>query len=123
MKSKRIKTQSLAEASVLLTLAVAVVLGMQVYIKRSLQARYKSSVDTAVNMASSVVGVSLEDSLKQYEPYYQKMTSNSTMKYLDSDSAEGSGSGQKIINSRHSQYKSRISSSEGVDFNEDEVWE
>ena len=54
------KAQTLAEYSILAGLIIAALLGMQLYVKRGLQARYKKVVD----VAGEVAGV------QQYEPYY-----------------------------------------------------
>jgi len=113
------KAQTLSEMSLLLMLTVAVILGMQGYIKRSLQARYKSSIDAAVELAASLA----ESSLKQYEPYYENTTSDSTLKYLNIDTAKYEGSDRKIATGQHFQSKSQISSLKGVDFDGDDIWE
>ncbi len=51
----------MAEYSVCLALVLAALLGMQLYVKRGLQWRYKELVDHAAKQAASP---------KQYEPYY-----------------------------------------------------
>lgn len=56
----RNKAQSLAEYAILVSIIVVTLLGIQVYVKRGLQAKYKSFVDGA----GESVGI------KQYEPYY-----------------------------------------------------
>lgn len=53
--------QGVAEYSVCLALVVAALFGMQVYVKRGLQGRYKQVVDHTAKSASSP---------RQYEPYY-----------------------------------------------------
>ena len=61
------KAQSLAEYAVLVALIVAALAGINVYLKRGLQARYKTLVDAAAIVTKSTgekVGIS------QYEPYY-----------------------------------------------------
>jgi len=62
------RAQSVAEYSVCLALVLAALLGMQIYVKRGLQGRYKELVDHAVNRAASAA--QLPTSPKQYEPYY-----------------------------------------------------
>lgn len=54
------KAQSLGEMAILVSLVTAAVFGMQAYVKRGLQARYKTVVDAV----GDVYG------LHQYEPYY-----------------------------------------------------
>ena len=58
----------MAEYSVCLALVLATLLGMQLYVKRGLQGRYKELLDHTVKQAASTAG--LATSPKQYEPYY-----------------------------------------------------
>ncbi len=62
------RAQSVAEYSVCLALVLAALLGMQVYVKRGLQGRYKEAVDHAAKQAASAAQLAI--SPKQYEPYY-----------------------------------------------------
>ena len=79
--SSKNKAQSLGEMAVLLALTVAVIVGMQVYIKRGLQARYKAIVDASGD-AFSYTGTAGK---RQYEPYYNSSvftaTANSDINY------------------------------------------
>ena len=59
----------MAEYSVCLALVLAALLGMQLYVKRGLQGRYKELVDHAVKQASSAAMLTTT-SPRQYEPYY-----------------------------------------------------
>mgnify|MGYP001586768764 FL=1 len=70
--------QSTAEYAVVLSLVVAAVIAMQVYVKRGMQGRLKSGTDT-LNMPESEITLALDGtnsitaniaSLRQYEPYY-----------------------------------------------------
>lgn len=54
------RAQVLGEMAVLLALVAAALLTIQVYVSRSLKAKYKSVVDTSGNVFG----------LHQYEPYY-----------------------------------------------------
>ena len=58
MKSN--KAQSFAEYSILAVLVLTAITGIQLYVKRGLQAKYKNVVDCAGDMSGT----------KQYEPYY-----------------------------------------------------
>ncbi len=58
------KGQNTAEYAILIGLIVAVAIGMQTYIKRGVQGRFKSEVD---DMAANTSGLG---ATKQYEPYY-----------------------------------------------------
>ena len=59
---KRSKAQSLAEYAILISMVVVALAGINVYLKRGLQAKYKNVVD----LAGESVGI------QQYEPYYAK---------------------------------------------------
>jgi Flp pilus assembly pilin Flp len=54
------QAQTLSEYALLIAIISAAIFGMQVYVKRGLQARYK----TVVDVTGESVGI------KQYEPYY-----------------------------------------------------
>jgi hypothetical protein len=55
--------QSLTELAVLVTIVTAAIFGMQLYLQRALQAKYKGGVDYSLGTA----GISAN---RQYEPYY-----------------------------------------------------
>ena len=61
--------QSLLEHAIVLTTLLAAVLVMQAYMKRGLQARYRTLVDGAVQAIGAKT---------QYEPYYTSASSTST---------------------------------------------
>jgi len=62
--------QSLGELAILLALIAAVLIGMQAYLKRGLQARYKAVVDSAADAFTHTGSDGVITSLRQYEPYY-----------------------------------------------------
>lgn len=62
------RAQSVAEYSVCLALVLAALLGMQIYVKRGLQGRYKELVDHAAKQAASAAQLTTNPT--QYEPYY-----------------------------------------------------
>lgn len=64
------RAQTTAEYAVLLSLVIAAVLAMQVYVKRGIQARVKDGTDYLANQTSNIGNTT------QYEPYY--LTSNAT---------------------------------------------
>ena len=64
--------QSLAEYALLMTMAIAAVMGIQTYAKRSLQARERTMIDGAV----TALGASTQPT--QYEPYYAQSSSTVT---------------------------------------------
>lgn len=69
------KAQSTAEYAIVLSLVVAAIIGMQVYVRRGISARIKTGSDAmataGANTQISVGGRNVTiGSLRQYEPYY-----------------------------------------------------
>jgi len=63
------KAQSTAEYAVLFGLVVGAVITMQVYVKRSLQAKVKDASKLMTDQTGAVEGIDLATT-EQYEPYY-----------------------------------------------------
>jgi len=66
------EAQSTAEYAILISVIVGAALAMQVYIKRSLQAKMKGAANYLTDVSGDVTGdgKTLDTSLLQYEPYY-----------------------------------------------------
>ena len=66
------RAQSTAEYAILISVIVGAALAMQVYIKRSLQAKMKGTANYLTDVSGDVTGdgQTLDTSLLQYEPYY-----------------------------------------------------
>lgn len=62
----------------MLALIAAAIIGMQAYLKRGLQARYKSIVDAAADAFTHTGEDGAITALRQYEPYYGSSVSTST---------------------------------------------
>ena len=120
INKRQVKAQSFSEVSILLSLVVIGLIGMQVYVKRGLQARYKSAVDAAVDMTCSASNVEF---LRQYEPYYQKETSDFSVKALNGEELKREKGRRKIIQKQYSYQEGNLFSKEGVDFEKDDIWE
>ncbi len=75
--------QHSVELAVVFGVVVAALMGMQVYAKRSLQARYKSVIDGAAQAGATSAA------LTQYEPYY-------TYPYLPSGATQTSAQGTTV---------------------------
>ena len=81
---KNKKAQSTAEYAVLLGLVIGAVVTMQVYVKRSLQAKVKDASDLLTLQTGDVSGKTLATT-SQYEPYYLSREQRQT---LDRDKTE-----------------------------------
>ncbi len=77
MLIKMKKAQSTAEYAILFSVVLAALAGMQVYMKRSFNAKLKDSADLLTKVTGSVGGVQL-GTTNQYEPYYTNQHINTT---------------------------------------------
>ena len=66
--------QSAAEYAIVFSVVIAALVGMQIYVKRGLNARMKDGSDGASSLVAAKLGVSgnAANDAKQYEPYYTK---------------------------------------------------
>ncbi|MDP3732179.1 MAG: hypothetical protein Q8R31_04020 [Candidatus Omnitrophota bacterium] len=85
MKNK-LRSQSLSEYSILLAIILIAIIGINIYVKRGLQARHKDEVDAAwaeiTKKAIEENPTLTEGELKkysQYEPYYARSTNTVDM--------------------------------------------
>jgi len=62
------RAQSFVEYALFASVAVVALMGMQIYLKRGLQAKVKTFVDGTAEAVSSMAG--RQKPLRQYEPYY-----------------------------------------------------
>ena len=67
--ARRRSGQSTAEYAILIAIVIAAVVGMQVYVKRGLQAKEKHVTDHFTSAKGSGAGA-LTAATSQYEPYY-----------------------------------------------------
>ena len=72
---RRIRGQSTAEYAIVIGLVIAAAVAMQIYVKRSLQAKIKDATD--YNDADAVAGGQI-GTTSQYEPYYNTQDVTST---------------------------------------------
>ena len=92
------KGQSIMEYAVLVSLVIAAITGMQLYVRRGLQARIKDASDNLPNYiqtqeggAALEAGTIFNDGHIQYEPYYRgardsdSTTTSGTKKYIADD--------------------------------------
>ena len=79
------KGQSTAEYAIVIGLVIAAAVAMQIYVKRSLQAKVKDAVDYNDPTATSMLTTS------QYEPYYAGSAMTSTRGASDTESTTAGG--------------------------------
>ena len=86
------KGQSTAEYAIVIGLVIAAAVAMQVYVKRSLQAKVKDAVDYNDGSASMLT-------TKQYEPYYQESNITTTRNVTSGENtATGGGMTRTLTN-------------------------
>lgn len=76
MLFKNNKAQSTAEYAILIGVVVGALIAMQVYVRRSLQAKTKWAVDMAGDL-TTIPNADTTTLNKQYEPYYSAPVSGS----------------------------------------------
>jgi hypothetical protein len=65
--NSKLKAQSLTEYALVIALVSAGLIGMQVYVKRGIQAKVKNFVDGSVKESARIAN---QAQISQYEPYY-----------------------------------------------------
>ena len=103
------KAQTLAEYALLITIIVAAIAGMQIYVKRGLQAKYKSFVDGTGNM----VGI------KQYEPYYNQSEEIIDLEYVTTYTYKQEG---RLTRETDHAVTRGVTVTEGFDIGADDEW-
>jgi len=127
MRAHNTRCQSFSEVSLLMSIIVIALAGMQVYAKRGLQAHYRSAVNTAVQIASSVA--QRETLLLQYEPYYQEENSQEGGSFFkikqanEEQAAIGEDKIRKIVQKQYFYQEGEVRSKQGVGFEAGDVWE
>lgn len=71
----RRRGQSTAEYAIVLSIVIAAVIGMQLYVKRGMQGKFKTVTDQFTNQRGTGA-LALTNSLNQYEPYYGESNLN-----------------------------------------------
>lgn len=69
----RARGQSAAEYAIVFSVVVAALIGMQIYVKRGLNARLRDGSDNASTLVAAKLGVAGgqdQRDIQQYEPYY-----------------------------------------------------
>ncbi len=111
------KAQSTAEYAILISVIVGAALAMQVYVKRSLQAKMHdaSGVLSATTGDVTGDGVTLGTS-KQYEPYYAIERSSGTNRTVDASSSDTTLAGGGMTRTSNKDIDADSTSSEDTGF-------
>ena len=75
---RKAKGQSTAEYAVVIAIVLGAVIGMQTFVKRGLQGRYKLATDTLTKVPGAANIPGFESNLSQYEPYYAQQSITTT---------------------------------------------
>lgn len=117
--------QSTAEYAILLAVVVAAVVGMQLYVKRGMQGKFRDAADAYTRIGGEIGGAGsgtpLIGTTAQYEPYYTAagtVTVNSNQSE-DSTMAVGGHVEKSNINNTTTQIGVKV---QGVDVAADDAW-
>ena len=114
--------QSTAEYAIVLSIVIAAVIGMQIYVKRGLQAKVKGAIDhLAVGVAGNAGGANGNiGTMAQYEPYYAE--SNYTVNQNSSATDTYSNGGLFGKNAINENTFRNGNTRQGVDKNYNQGW-
>ena len=116
MRDMMRKGQVAAEYAILIAVAIAAFVGMQLYVKRGVQSKFKGVVDQ-LNFDSSPTG----EAVLQYEPYYTAAgTSTTTFDTTQKDT--GLAGGKVAITDVKDTTTRTGSSTQEVDLTQDDEW-
>lgn len=117
--------QSIAEYAIVFSVVAAAVIGMQVFVKRGLQAKSKNAMDAfsatsgAIQGDGGVVGGNV-GTMQQYEPYYATSAYTVTQ---DSDTKDVVGRGSTVTRTiTKDETKRTGSSTTATDVAKDDSW-
>ena len=113
------KTQTLLEVSLLFTVVITLLVGIQTYVKRGLAARHKASTDLAVELVSKAAGRA--STLAQYVPYYLDESSTLTSSQTFIEQAKGEAG--ELSQDTSSSESRGFSSKQEIDWSADDIWE
>ena len=111
------RAQSLAEYAMLVALIVAALAGVNIYLKRGLQAKYKTLVDAAT-IAKNSAGINVGTS--QYEPYYAQSTQTTDQKQATTYDHQLGGAVTRGISSTVT--VTGLTETTGLDTGADDAW-
>ena len=112
--------QSLTEYAVTFGVVAAAVLGMQLLVKRGLQARELDATDLMTGVTGAVGGVTMK-STKQYEPYY--VQNNFTVNQAQ-DADQKVNAGYTVDKTAITETTKRSgNTTSGVDLSADDNWQ
>ena len=120
---RRHRGQSTAEYAIVISVVIAAVIGMQLYLKRGMQAKVKGVTDrfTAIRQANAgAVTVDIGNGFSQYEPYYAESNLNVTQ---TSDATEDYNQGIFTKSGINEHTTRRGSTFQGVAVNATNNWQ
>jgi hypothetical protein len=116
MRNLRRVGQSTAEYAILIGVVIAVAVGMQLYVKRGLQSKFKGVVDQ-LNFDTSPAG----KAVLQYEPYYTAAGSFDNISNNTQKDAMTKG-GKIAITGINDTTTRTGSAAQGVNLTDDDAW-
>ena len=118
MTMLRRKGQSTAEYAIMISVVVAAVVGMQLYLKRGLQGKEKDVTDhIGTKLAEKVPGLT---ATAQYEPYYAQSDYTVTQNAASTQAYKAGGTVNRTVTNDDTTRTG--SSTQGVDLSQDDAW-
>ena len=112
--------QSVAEYAILVGVVIAAIIGMQLYVKRGLQAKSKAVVDDfALAGGKGASGIA---SKQQYEPYYTAAGAI-TNETVNTELATGSAGGMVAITGINASSNRTGTQTQGANLGADGAWQ
>jgi len=121
VNDRKAKGQSTAEYAVVIAIVLGAVIGMQTFVKRSLQARYKVATETLTIPKGSNDLSTFNSALTQYEPYYAEQNITSVRNELLTE-RYATGTGQFSKNGLLTSVNRSGTQNEDVTLTDDDNW-
>lgn len=125
---KNKKAQSVTEYAILLGVAIAVFAGMQLYVKRGLNARIKQATDSATGAGANIGAISIGGynmtigTQKQYEPYYTESQSNTYSENVERERLQDGKISKEIVSQVSGQAAGSYSAQKTYSGADDDKW-
>ena len=112
--------QSTAEYAILIAIVIAAMVGMQTYMKRGLQAKYKDASDTLTQQVGE--GDFALQQMEQYEPYYAKSNFKVTQHQDQTEAVKDGGAVERTDVVDNSKREIGGYQQQGTTLSQDDAW-
>lgn len=115
--------QSVTEYAIVFSVVAAAILGMQIFVRRGLQAKEKAVVDHFTSVTGSAIGAGggTIATISQYEPYYASSAYGVTQGSTTNDTVAAGGVVTRTVTNDSTTRTG--SATTGTDLNADNTWQ